>query len=205
MDLANWAGLAAATFAAAVLYAISGFGFAVLAAPLYLLFVVPSQSIQLVIIVSTALSLTVLPGLRRAAAWGLLMRLTIGAIAELPIGLFAFPHADPLLVRLGVGATILSFALVMAVRRRRAGRPGSPLATSPGRDLSAGAVAGVSTCAGRVGRTARADLLATGRDRGENRPGDASCLASRYPTVQLSFPAPRRSAYPARPGCSPAA
>ena len=97
----GWAG--ATTFAAALLYAVSGFGFAVLAAPLYLLFVDPPRAIQLVIIISTALSLTVISGLRHAIAWRVLLRLTIGAVAGLPIGLIAFRYADPLAVRLGSG------------------------------------------------------------------------------------------------------
>jgi uncharacterized protein len=42
VDLAHWAGLAATTFVAALLYAVSGFGFAVLAAPLFLLFADPA-------------------------------------------------------------------------------------------------------------------------------------------------------------------
>jgi uncharacterized membrane protein YfcA len=44
--------LAATTFVAALLYAISGFGFAVLAAPLFLLFLDPPRAIQLVIAIS---------------------------------------------------------------------------------------------------------------------------------------------------------
>ena len=149
-NLADWVGLAATTFAAALLYAVSGFGFAVLAAPLYLLFVDPPQAVQLVIIVSTALSLSVVSGLRHAVAWGLLLRLTIGALAGLPLGLSAFRYADPLLVRLGVGATILSFALLMALRW---GQRSPPLASSPGGDLSAGIASGAAS-------TVRATLLA---------------------------------------------
>src|SRR6266446_899851 len=99
MDSFEWAGLAATTFVAALLYAVSGFGFAVLATPLYLLFVEPARSIQLVIILSTALSIVVVPGLWRAVAPGLLLRLALGSLAGLPLGLIAFRHADPVLVR----------------------------------------------------------------------------------------------------------
>ena len=45
MDLWHWAGLAGTTFFAAVLYTVSGFGFALLAAPLYLMFVDPIRAI----------------------------------------------------------------------------------------------------------------------------------------------------------------
>jgi hypothetical protein len=60
--------LAATTFGSALLYAISGFGFAVLAAPLFLLFLDPAPAIQLVIIISTVPSIVVLRGLLPAIA-----------------------------------------------------------------------------------------------------------------------------------------
>ena len=57
MTLFGWVGLAGTTFAAALLQAVSGFGFAVLAVPLYLLLVAPAQAVQLAIILATALSI----------------------------------------------------------------------------------------------------------------------------------------------------
>jgi uncharacterized membrane protein YfcA len=144
VDFSHWVGLAATTFVAALLYSLSGFGFAILAAPLFLLFVDPAQAIQLVIIVSTALSLAVIPGLRRAIAPRLLLRLALGSLAGLPLGLVAFRRADPVVVRGVVGATILVFAGLMAVWRRRR-RPSAALAMSRGRDLTAGAVSGAAS------------------------------------------------------------
>ena len=128
MTLFGWAGLAGTTFAAALLQAVSGFGFAVLAVPLYLLLVAPAQAVQLAIILSTALSFAVVPGLRRIIAPALLLCLSAGSLAGLPIGLFSFRHADRLLVRFVVGATILGFGVMMAGFRRREGHPGHPLA-----------------------------------------------------------------------------
>lgn len=124
MTLLGWAGLAGTTFAAALLQAVSGFGFAVLAVPLYLLLVDPAQAVQLAIILSTVLSFAVVPGLRRTIAPALLLRLSVGSLAGLPIGLFSFRHADRLLVRLVVGTTILAFAVMMAELRRREANPG---------------------------------------------------------------------------------
>jgi uncharacterized membrane protein YfcA len=117
VGLLDWAGLAATTFVAALLYSITGFGFAVLATPLFLVFLDSAQAIQLVIIISTALSMAVVPGLRRAIALGLLLRLALGCLAGLPLGLVAFRLADPVLVRATVGATILGFAALMMVLR----------------------------------------------------------------------------------------
>jgi uncharacterized protein len=163
VDLFDWAGLAATTFVAALLYAISGFGFAVLAAPLFLLLVDPAQAIQLVIILSTGLSLTVVPGLWRAVSPRLLLRLTLGCLVGLPPGLIAFRHADPVLVRGTVGITILVFALLIALSRRRRGLYWAQLATSSIRDLVAGAISGVATAlVGMSGPPVLIYLLLTG-------------------------------------------
>ena len=172
--------LAATTFGSALLYAISGFGFAVLAAPLFLLFLDPARAIQLVVIISTVLSVVVLRGLVPAIAPWLLLRLSLGSLVGLPLGLVGFRYADPILVRAAAGATIFGFAIVMAVSRRRSGQPGegkhwAALAMSPGLDLAAGAVSGFASAlvgqpgppvliylliAGVAARTVRATLLA---------------------------------------------
>ena len=71
--------LAATTFVAALLYAISGFGFTVVAAPPFLLFLDPARAIQLVIIISTALSIAVVRGLPVAPRGGRGRRRSRGA------------------------------------------------------------------------------------------------------------------------------
>jgi len=173
--LYGWVGLAGTTFVAALLYAVSGFGFALLAVPLYLLLIDPALAVQLAIILSTALAFAVVPGLWRAVAPALLFRLSAGSFAGLPIGLLSFRYADPMLVRLGVGATIFAFAALMAVFRRRGGQPWAPLARTRGHDLGAGALAGIANAlvgmagppvliylllAGTEAQTVRATLLA---------------------------------------------
>jgi uncharacterized protein len=176
VDLLDWAGLAATTSVAALLQAASGFGFAVLATPLFLLFVDPPRAVQLVIIITTALSLVVLPGLWRAIAARLLARLVLGSLAGLPLGLFAFRYADPVVVRAMVGGTILAFAVLLGWRRHRAaGEVPRPFRTKPRLEVAAGAVSGVATAlvgmagppvliylllAGAPPRTVRATLLA---------------------------------------------
>jgi uncharacterized membrane protein YfcA len=172
--------LAATTFGSALLYSISGFGFAVLAVPLFLLFLDPERAIQLVIIISTVLSIIVLRGLLPAIAPRLLLRLALGSLVGLPLGLIAFRYADPILVRAAAGAMIFGFAILMAVSRRRSGQPGqgkhwTVFAMSPGFDLAAGAVSGFAGAlvgqpgppvliylllAGAAARTVRATLLA---------------------------------------------
>ena len=146
MTALGWVGLATTTAVAAALQAASGFGFAVLAAPLFLMFVDPGEAIQLVIILTAALSIVVLPGLQRSVDRRLLLRLAIGSLAGLPLGLAAFARTDPIVVRATVGLTILAFAaLLVRFRRRAAYDRARPVGTSPGRDLVAGAVSGAAT------------------------------------------------------------
>jgi uncharacterized protein len=172
--------LAATTFGSALLYAISGFGFAVLAAPLFLLFLDPAPAIQLIIIISTALSIIVLRGLLPAIAPQLLLRLGLGSLIGLPLGLVAFRYVDPILVRAAAGAMIFGFAILMAVSRRRSrlsgqGKHWTAFAMSPRLDLAAGAVSGIAGAligqpgppvliylllAGAAASTVRATLLA---------------------------------------------
>lgn len=172
--------LAATTFASALLYAVSGFGFAVLAAPLFLLFLDAARAIQLVIIISTVLSIVVLRGLLPAIAPWLLLRLALGSLVGVPLGLVAFRYADPSVVRAAAGAMIFGFAILMAVSRLRSRQPGqgkhsTSFAMSPGLDLAAGAVSGFAGAlvgqpgppvliylllAGATASTVRATLLA---------------------------------------------
>jgi len=172
--------LAATTFGSALLYSISGFGFAVLAAPVFLLFLDPAPAIQLIIIISTVLSIVVLRGLLPAIAPRLLLRLALGSLVGLPLGLISFRYADPILVRAAAGAMIFGFAILMAVSRHQSGQPDrgkhwTAFAMSPGLDLAAGAVSGFAGAlvgqpgppvliylllAGAEARTVRATLLA---------------------------------------------
>ena len=146
-----------------------------LAVPLFLLLVDPAQAVQLAIILSAAISLAVVSRLRRTIAPALLLRLSVGSLAGLPIGLFSFRYADTLLVRFGAGATILAFAVMMAGFRCRGSQPWTPFGRTQTRDLAAGAIAGVATAlvgmagppvliylllAGTAAQTVRATLLA---------------------------------------------
>jgi uncharacterized membrane protein YfcA len=144
VSLVAWAALAATTFGAAVLQAAGGFGFAVVATPLYLMIVPPATAVHLVIIVATALSAVVLPRLRHAVQPGLLLRFLLGSVAGLPLGLLAFRYSDPKLVRFAAGAIVLGFAALLALSRGIA-RPAKLLKTSHNRDLAAGAVSGAAT------------------------------------------------------------
>lgn len=155
MGWGNWAGLAATCFAAALLQATNGFGFAVLAVPFFLLLAPPGTAVPTIIIISFAVSLFVMPRLYRQVDRGLLCRLTLGALAALPIGLVAYSRADPTIVRAAAGTVVTGFAVLLAWHRYR--RHGGAIALRPGGDLAAGVVAGVAT--GLVGMAGPPPLI----------------------------------------------
>jgi uncharacterized protein len=143
MIAANWTGLAVTSFAASVLLAANGFGFAILAAPLFLLFAPPIFAIQLTVVLTLAMSLTVLPGIWRDVEFGLLLRLALGGAVGVPLGLAAFAYADPLTVRIMVGVTTTLVTVLLIISRYRQGA--AMLRLGPGRDIAAGALGGIST------------------------------------------------------------
>jgi uncharacterized protein len=143
MSLAPWLGMAATSFLAAVLLTTNGFGFAVLAAPLFLLFAPPDEAIEVTIILSVAISLAVLPSLKHGVGWPLLLRLVGGSLIGLPLGLVAFAYAEPLVVRAAAGALIAAFAAAQGYNHYHR-RPPS-LALHPVGDLVAGTAAGAAT------------------------------------------------------------
>jgi len=135
--------MAATSFFAALLLATNGFGFAVLAVPFFLLFAPPGEAIQVAIILSLAISLFVLPGLRHDVEWPLLRRWAIGSLVGLPLGLAVFAYAEPVIVRAVAGAVIASFAAAQAYNHYHQ-RPPS-LVMHPVGDLVAGAAAGAAS------------------------------------------------------------
>lgn len=169
----NWVGMAATSFVAALLQAANGFGFAVMAVPLFLLFIEPDRAIQIVILITLALSLVVLPGLHDEIDRTLLWRFSFGALAGLPLGLAVFGYADPVIVRAVIGVVILAFVAMLMVNRWQ--QRSKLLALRRGRDIGAGVVSGVATAltgmsgppvliylmlAGTPQRAVRATLLA---------------------------------------------
>lgn len=143
MDWGNWAGLAATCFIAALLQATNGFGFAVLAVPFFLILAPPNEAIPIIIIISFAVSIFVMPRLYRWVDLGLLRRVTIGSLIALPFGLVAAAHSNGTIVGAIAGMVVTAFALMLTWHRWRG--PASALMLSPSRDLTAGAVAGVAT------------------------------------------------------------
>jgi uncharacterized membrane protein YfcA len=163
MDLLLYAALAAVSFAAAVVQSATGFGFAILAVPVFLLLTESLAAIQIAAVACFALSLSVAPWLFRDAPRGILLRLVLGTAAGLPVGLAIFLAADLDTAKLAVGGFITAFALLLAWREWRGadaaeyagenaetgenGGASAAVVSRPLPELGAGAVSGVMASA----------------------------------------------------------
>lgn len=130
MDPLSFAALAVVSFFGATVQAATGFGFAILTAPLFLLIMGSLAAIQVIAVTNFALSLMLLPWLLRDAPRALVLTLIAGSIAGFPAGLMLFRAADLADMKLAVGGFIVLFALLLAWRELRGG-PGNGAADEP--------------------------------------------------------------------------
>lgn len=143
VEWGNWAGLAATCFFAALLQATNGFGFAVLAVPFFLILTPPGEAIPIIIIISFAVAVFVMPRLCRWVDFGLLRRVTIGSLIALPLGLVAAAHANRIVVGAIAGMIVTGFALMLTWHRWHG--EARALVLRPRRDVAAGMIAGAAT------------------------------------------------------------
>ncbi len=103
---------------AALLQAATGFGFSLMATPLFLLVYEPETAIQLNIVLGAAISLVMLPYAIRDADAMLLRRLLVGALAGAPVGLVIYLYGNAGLLKGLVATVALALALLLAVKMR---------------------------------------------------------------------------------------
>jgi len=140
----DWILLTAVSFIAALVQGATGFGFAIVAVPFYLIILGSLSAIQVSLIVT--LSITILVAMRvwRNAPPGLLGRLIGGTLAGFPAGILAYRHADLETARLAVGLLVVGFAIWLSFAAR--GRPVVEKPTThPVADIAIGVVSGAMT------------------------------------------------------------
>jgi len=116
MDLTSFAALAGVTLFAATVQAATGFGFALLAVPFFLLVMGSLEVIQVTVVVSIVISLVLVQGLIKDAPRRLLLHLVIGSILGFPVGLAAFRAADLGSVQLAIGILITIFSVFLIMQ-----------------------------------------------------------------------------------------
>ena len=112
IDATDWILMGGLTLFAALVQSSTGFGFALMVVPVYLLRLNSLAAVQLAIIITPLISLPVLPRVWPHADRGLLLRLGAGTLLGLPAGMAVFLHANPGVLRLLVGGVVCTLALV---------------------------------------------------------------------------------------------
>lgn len=176
--------LGAVTLFAALAQSATGFGFAIVAVPLYLLVLNSHAAVQLAILVTPVISVTLLWRLGSHLHKALLIRLVAGTALGLPMGMAAFFYASLTQLKLAVALLIVVFSGLFMVGMLRgrvdgrgngrsdgwAGGRGGSRPPPLGGDIAAGLVSGaMTTSLGMPGPPAALYLSAVGLDKDASR------------------------------------
>lgn len=116
MEIGIFALLSAGAFAGALVQAATGFGFAILAAPVFLAVLSSHAALQVLVVIHLFQTARMLPKLWPQVPKPLLGRLVLGALVGSPIGLVAFLHLSVTQLKLAVGVLIVLATALLAAR-----------------------------------------------------------------------------------------
>ncbi|WP_164667474.1 sulfite exporter TauE/SafE family protein [Virgibacillus doumboii] len=122
---------------ASTLQTSTGFGFSIVATPFLLVLFEPREAIQINLILSLVISLSLIMKIKKDIDTGILKRFILGSLVGLPIGISIFLMLDMTLLKIGVSILILVLTVLLIMKFR--------ISQSPGRDLGIGSVSGAFT------------------------------------------------------------
>jgi uncharacterized membrane protein YfcA len=125
-------------FIASILQTSTGFGFSIMATPFLLLLFQPNEAIQINLILSLMISLTLIWKIRKSIDFDLMKKFIAGSLAGVPIGIFIFTTIDDLITFKIVVSILLLVLTVLLVLKFRIKR-------TPFRDYLIGGVSGMLT------------------------------------------------------------
>lgn len=135
----------AAALAAGLLRGFSGFGSAMLMAPLFAILFGSAEMVATIVVMELAISFHLFPMTRHQCRWDMVGPMTIAACVFMPIGLWLLVSVDRVVVQKAVSAIVALFAAIMFLGWRWRGRRG--LAPT----LAVGAVSGTMMATTSVG------------------------------------------------------
>lgn len=136
--------MAAAALGAAA-QAVTGFGFSLVSAPVFVLLVGPTAAVRVVNLLALAVNIILVGREYRGAAPRQALALMVPAVAVTPLAAYAVHHSDPAVLSVVVGVIVVTcaLALVSGLRAERIrGRPGM---------LAAGGISAVMNTTSGVG------------------------------------------------------
>ncbi|MEL3971886.1 sulfite exporter TauE/SafE family protein [Rossellomorea oryzaecorticis] len=123
---------------ASILQTSTGFGFSIMATPFLLLLFQPNEAIQINLILSLLISLTLIWKIRKAIDFDLMKKFIAGSVAGVPNGIFIFMTINDLTTfKIAVSILLLVLTVLLVLRFR--------IKRTPFRDYLIGGVSGMLT------------------------------------------------------------
>lgn len=116
MDPSTLALLGLGALGGSVVQGATGFGFAIVAAPLFLIAMNSHAALQVLVVVHLVQTVMMLGGIWALVPRQMLKLLVAGALVGSPIGLMIFMHLDVNALKLTVGVLILLFTMLLIAR-----------------------------------------------------------------------------------------
>jgi uncharacterized membrane protein YfcA len=139
-----------ATFAAALVAGLAGFAFGLVAAAVWLYILTPLATATLIIAFGLVVQGYAVWKLRHAVVPARIAPLVLGAAAGVPLGVFLLSHADPRVMRAGVGTVLVLYSLYALARPAMKSVTGGGMAADVGAGIVNGALGGATGLAGIV-------------------------------------------------------
>lgn len=122
---------------ASVLQTSTGFGFSIMATPLFLMLFLPQEAIQINIILSLIISISLIHSIKNSVDFPLLKRLIVSSFAGVPFGIVIYMSINISAFKFTVSILLLALTLLLILNFR--------VRQTRGRDYLAGGLSGLFT------------------------------------------------------------
>lgn len=147
---------------ASVLQTSTGFGFSIMATPFLLLLFLPQEAIQINLILSLFISVSLIMKIKKDIDFTQLKRFSVGSIAGVPFGIIIFNSIDATTFKFGVSILLLLLTLLLICKFK--------VKSSKFRDFVVGGVSGLlTTCIGMPGPPLLLYFTGTDTEKGKLR------------------------------------
>lgn len=119
---------AAAAVGAGLMRGFAGFGSAMLMAPIFAILFGPAEMVAIICMLELPVGLQLLPSALKHVQWRFVGPMSAAAVLFMPAGGWLLLTLEPELLKRGVAATVLAFALILLSGWRHTGRKSLPVA-----------------------------------------------------------------------------
>jgi hypothetical protein len=134
------------TLVSGVIRAFTGFGAALLMAPVFSMFMLPVDAIAIILLLNFITTLQMLPDAIRNVRWKPLFSLMFPAMASIPLGVLLLTSVDPALMRRFIALIVVALTLILLLGWRYRGQRGLLPDVAVG--LSSGILTGTTSMGG---------------------------------------------------------